>query len=486
MGEFYTMTIRWMNGMVTEFRDSAKKLPSMSVADVAEAFKMDEELGLSKGDLDYELERPVGWRITPEEADYVKRDVLIIARAMGQQLATGLHKLTAGSDALWEFKKTIGRDTFDRLFPVLSVSMDSEIRRAYRGGFTYASPRYSGRLVERHGKVFDVNSLYPYVMHSRLIPYGEPEFVSGAVEPTKLRPLTIQSITFLAKIKPDHIPCIQIKGTFRFSETEYLTEVDEPTTIMVTNVDLALMYDHYDVTVLEWGGGWRFTATTGIFDAYIDYWMERKAKSTGGYRTLCKLMLNSLYGKFATNPIVGGKYPVLDDDGVVRLKRAPDEERNPVYTAAGVFITSYARDITIRAAQENFDAFAYADTDSLHLFTETVPEGLRVHPSELGAWKHEYDFSAAYFVRAKAYFERTTDGDYHNAVAGIPKHISAALTHEDLVPGTEITVGNHGKTKSVRQIDPENGVLIHGKLTPMSVNGGVVLKDTPFKLKLAS
>lgn len=476
-GQFYSITVKWFSGFVTEFRDSLKKLP-MSVATIAKSFDME----LGKGDIDYEAPRGMGYQITDEERDYIRRDVWIVARALGQQLANGLNKLTVGADALWEFKQLIGKREYERLFPVFSFSMDAEIRRAYRGGFTYADPRYSG-APQGAGRVYDVNSLYPYVMYDRPIPYGEPEWVPGHPEPTSHRPLTIFSLTFTAKLKPNHIPCIQIKGSSRFVPTEYLTEITEPTTLTVTNVDYALMCEHYDLRVLEWNGGWRFLAANGIFDSYIDKWMRIKAHSTGGMRALSKLQLNSLYGKFATNPDVTGKYPVLDEHGTVQLKGGPLAQRDPVYTPAGVFITSYARDITLRAAQANFDAFAYADTDSLHLLTAEEPTGLRVHPSDLGAWKHEYDFDSAYYIRAKAYLERTADGTYHNAIAGVPVHMSAALRFEDLHPGTEITVTKSGEIIRSASFEHES-VMLHGKLAPRAVPGGIVLNNVPYELKL--
>ncbi len=66
--------------------------------------------------------------------------------------------------------------------------------------------------------------------------------------------------------------------------------------------------------------------------------------------------------------------------------------KEPIYTAAGVFITSHARALTIRAAQASYDVFAYADTDSLHLLTDTVPDGIDVDPVRMGAGKFEYAF----------------------------------------------------------------------------------------------
>jgi len=455
MGKFYSMTVTWWNGHQTEFRDSLKKLP-MTVRRIATSFGLVE----GKGDIDYDAHRPVGYEPTAEEWDYLRRDVAIIAHALREVIDEGMTKLTVASDSMAEYKRLVGDKWFARTFPTLDEKMDAEIRRAYRGGFTYRDKRFGG-YVTGSGLVLDVNSLYPSVMMNRILPYGMPEFVDGIVEPSDNYPLTIFSVTFTAKIKPDHIPCIQIKGSSIFLGTEYLEEITEPTTMMVTNVDWDLYNDHYNINVVYYGGGWRFKATRGMFDAYINKWSKIKAESTGGKREIAKLHLNSLYGKFASNPNITSKIPVLKD-GAVKYVRGEDETRPPIYTAVGVFITAWARDLTIRAAQENYATFAYADTDSLHLLQDEPPETIEVHPSKLGAWKLEYTFQSAYYIRPKAYLERKYTGEYVTHIAGLPEKVAETLTFDSLVPGT----------------------ILHGKLHPKSVPGGVVLKDVPFELKL--
>ena len=472
MGRFYSITVCWENGNVTEFRDSLNKIP-LPIADIAVMY----QLGETKGDIDYTAERPIGHDITAEERDYIRRDVSILAKAVGLVLKNGMTQLTVGSDSMKQYKHVMGKN-YNRLFPILSDDMDAEIRRAYRGGWTYRDKRRNG--MQRSGIVLDVNSLYPSVMKYSLIPYGEPVFCDGKVETNELYPLSIFSITFTAKLKKDHLPCLQIKGSTIFTATEYLEEVREPTTVMMTNVDFALYSDHYDIRILEFGGGWLFKAAVGMFDAYIDKWAKIKEESTGGEREIAKLFLNSLYGKFATNPNVSSKIPVLDENGVVKLVQGEDGKRTPVYTAAGVFITSHARNLTIRAAQANYDTFAYADTDSLHLLRDDVPADLDVHASRMGAWKFEYAFDSAYYVRAKAYMERhaktclckeckLADGDevFTNRIAGLPERISSTLRFD-----------------IIDKVESEDGMVIDGKLKPMAVPGGIVLVDTPYRLKL--
>lgn len=481
MGRFYSLKVRFKGdaiaaGNVVEFRDSWNKIP-MGVSRVAKAFNQPE----SKGDIDYHAERPVGHRITAEERDYIRRDVSIMANAMSEVISNGMTKLTVASDAMKEYKKLTGK-RFDRLFPKLSEEMDLLIRRAYRGGFTYVDERFRGKKLGS-GLVLDVNSLYPSVMKNNLIPYGEPKRMEGEVITDERYPLSILTITFTAKLKKDHIPCIQIKGSNMFAPTEYLRNIDEPTTLTMTNVDFELYNDHYDLDILDYAGGWLFRAQTGMFDAYIDKWAKVKETSKGGKREIAKLHLNSLYGKFATNPLVASKIPVFEDD-MVKLKRGADNTRPPVYTAAGVFITSHARNLTIRAAQDNYDVFAYADTDSLHLLVDEVPEGLDVHPTRMGAWKLEYYFKNAFYVRPKFYFEHLSFDakmepvsaehnedcesdceirhDHVNRIAGYPERESAKLTFNDLI---------HDR-------------ILPGKLVPKRVPGGIVLKDVGFKIKL--
>lgn len=452
MGEHYQLWVKWHTGHTTIFQDSLKKITT-SVDAVAKTY----DLPVRKGSLDVHKPRPVGYEPTRDEWEYVKNDVVIMGMAMYERLKVG-RKLTIGSDALTDFKTMMGKDHFDNFFPVLPYEMDAMIRLAYRGGFTYVNPKFQNRVLGE-GSVYDVNSLYPHVMYSKPLPYGLPTAFHAA--PPQDAELYIVSITFTARVKPDHIPMIQIKNNMRFSPTEYLRVIDDPTTMVVTNVDLALMRDHYDLNILSYNGGYTFKHATGIFRQYIAKWSKIKETTTGGKQMEAKLFLNSLYGKFATNPDVTGKYPVLDPvKDTVRLVTGRPEQRDPVYTAMGVFITSWARDITIRAAQDNVEFFAYADTDSLHLLTTQPPRGLEIHPTKLGAWDHEYDFVRAKFLRPKRYAEELADGSTVVRIAGAPENITTKLQISDMVEGNTFP----------------------GKLTTKRVPGGIVLTETTFTL----
>lgn len=451
MGKFYSITIVSKDGVKAELRDSLKKIP-LPVREVPKAFNLDSR----KGDIEYDADRPVGYLPSDEEWDYLYNDIHIMAQAMRVILTSGMTRLTVGADSLAEFKKLHGKG-FSRTFPTLSKTVDDDIRAAYRGGIAMPNRKWVRRLTGP-GITIDKNSMYPWVMRTKQLPYGRPWW-SETEEPDA--DLYTVSLTFTARLKPDHLPCIQLKRSVRFNQNEFLEVVDEPTTVTITSVDLELWQEQYDLTIYAISGYWNFKAADGLFNDYIDKWMAVKANSTGGARTIAKLHLNSLYGKFAKNTNVTPKVPYLDGD-TVKLRTGDHEESNPVYTAMGAFITAYARQDLIRSAQANYDRFLYCDTDSLHLRGTDEPD-LYLHPTELGAWKVEHDgqpFDDAVFLRAKQYCERF--GDYDDVhIAGLPKEIAAKVRLEDM-------------------LHPQ---VWHGKLVPKRVPGGVSLIDTSFTLK---
>ena len=90
---------------------------------------------------------------------------------------------------------------------------------------------------------------------------------------------------------------------------------------------------------------------------------------------MAKLMLNALYGKFATSLDVQSKMPYLTDDGIVHYSLTEKEQKDGIYIPMGCFITAYAREKTIRKNQAikdysinkyGQDLYIYSDTDSIH------------------------------------------------------------------------------------------------------------------------
>ncbi len=469
-GQWYQITIthKVLNKRYvrTTIYDSFKKLP-LKVANIAKAFKLPE----SKGEIDYDLYRPVGHEITEEEREYIVNDCVIVARALYMQFEKGLSKMTIGSDALTNFKFEVGgKKAFKYLYPVLPLEVDNDIRKAYRGGFTMVNPAYQNKEVS--GISFDVNSLYPSVMYGNMgsLPYGLPKRFTGEYKPNKTYPLYIQKLSCAFKIKPNKIPTIQLKGNLSFIPTEYITDSKGIVDLTLTSVDLELLFEHYEVENIEYVGGYMFKQADNIFRGYIDYWADVKAKSTGGARQLAKLMLNSLYGKFATNPKKQNKYPIKQDGEIV-LKLGEEQIDEPVYTALGAFITSRARAYTIRNSQALYPYWVYSDTDSMYLTGITEEEASKyidIHPTKLGAWKLEHHYTRGKWLRPKTYIMKSVEDDLTITCAGMPDNIKNDILSK-------------GEEESFRVFT--YGSKFEGKLVPKRVKGGVILFKTDFTIK---
>lgn len=473
------------------FYDSMKLLP-MSVAKIAKSF----HLPIQKGKIDYTAhdDLPYNSPLTKEEQEYIIGDVRIVAHALDYFRSQGLERITIGSCAMAEFKQLIGKRAFDRLFPPMKHHDD--LKQTYRGGWTYLNPKFAGVTVE-NGVVFDVNGLFSWVMKEKLLPHGTPIFFKGKYQPDDLYPLYMQMIRCQFDIKPGKLPTIQVK---RFGTSEYLTTSDDEDVVLCLNsVDLELFLEQYDVFNLEYISGWKFMGTTGIFDEYIDKWqaakVQAKADENWGLYLVAKLFLNSLYGKFGTSSRRRSKVPYMDD-GVVRYRDTDPEETGGVYVPMASFITSYAREKTIRSAQkiqDDYNAgrskiqFVYADTDSLHCVSDdfAAPDGLDVDKYRLGAWKHEGNFDKAKFLRSKCYMERliVDEKTFNEGRSGnhpyLYKRMKGGYREQ------KITVAGMPE-ECYNEVTFDNfriGARYEGKKTPETVPGGVVLTNIDFTIK---
>lgn len=454
MNLVYNIKLYFNKNDCVSLYDSYKIIP-LSVADMAKAYKLEQ----SKLTLDYETYREVGHELTEHEKEYIKADVQIVAKVLKLFIEDNLSRMTAGSNALYDFKQILGgAKSFRSIYPYITKEEDDFMRDAYRGGFTYVNPRYANKELG-DGIVLDVNSLYPSVMFKEALPYDKPIWFSGKYDESNKEkyPLWIASVSCYFELKEGYIPTIQLKGNRMFMPNEYITDSGTVITMCVTNVDWELIVKHYNVSAVRWHGGYMFKASNFFFKPYINKWIKIKNKSTiegnSGRRQIAKLMLNSLYGKFATRMEVISRKPVLVDN-VIKYVDLEPEEKQGVYLPVGIFITSYARYKTITSAQSVYDRFIYADTDSLHLLGTDFPENLEIDDVKLGAWKVETIFDRAKFLRQKCYIEHEKDAEKITVhVAGMPKNVHSQVTFENFKLGAEY----------------------QGKLYQKRVNGGIVL-----------
>ena len=527
-GQWYSILIKTPYALI-EIRDSLKLLP-FSVKQIGKSF----ETKHRKLDMEYVGVRYAGCTITEDEKRYIANDVLVVKEALEIMQSEGHLKLTIGSCCLSEFKHTIDRQDYQAFFPDLTQdrlnpveykysNADEYIRRSYRGGWCYLKKGCENKLYTK-GLTADVNSLYPSMMHSEsgnYYPIGHPVFFKGAIPPKCLSNQYYYFVRIRTRfyLKPNKLPFIQIKGSFFYKATEMLETsdiIDKETgnastwykdfdgnikkavvEMVLTQTDFELLQAHYNLVDFEMLDGCYFRTMKGIFDEYIDKYKQIKQVSKGARRTLAKLFLNNLYGKLSSSDISSFKVATVKDDGSLGFTTYEEHEKKVMYIAIGSAITSYARNFTIRAAQQNYKYFVYADTDSIHCCTTKANiKGIKIHPSNFCCWKLESFWDEAIFVRQKTYIEHVTHEDeepvnkpYYNVkCAGMPDRCKNLF----LLSMEGVTDGELEKYPPIQQeflktkrtlADFRIGLEVYGKLRPVRIRGGVVLQETTYKMR---
>lgn len=120
-------------------------------------------LGIEKLEIDYDEEREIGGSLSQQDFEYLKNDVIILRDSLNQMFENNINRLTLSSAAMNDLKETIGKQKFERIFPILqndepyltnlnlskqenlALSIDKELRHAYRGGWTYLKRDMRGK-----------------------------------------------------------------------------------------------------------------------------------------------------------------------------------------------------------------------------------------------------------------------------------------------------------------------------------------------------
>lgn len=466
-GIFYKLTIATQFGKIN-FYDTFKLTP-FSLKKCCKDFL---GLNLGKDGLDYEKERTLQEELTEEEMSYIYEDVYGLSYLVkllkingidlngekvrytkltnsGQALAN--YKLTVLEDYLnkknefenndlfdyvdarlskSEFFKLIGKQDvqedlsniiFESLYPQQPYFTDAWQRHSYYGGLStveFDNVKKFNKRKDKHGVVLDVNSLYPFIMSSRLLPYGEAQYrdipYKNMDEKYKeLYPLYIQDIVvYDLQVKKNKMAFLQVKDNKYFSGRECLkNNIKDGKKVTLhlrlTNVLLDLLFECYNVKAYKLNGHMAFRGANNLFKNYIDFWSKIKQENEGALRAFAKLMQNGLYGKFG----MAGASEItnfLNNDGLFTIEHTHEMvTSNTVYLPMATFITSWAKQYLVQAINNNYDRFMYCDTDSLHLYgtleeVKGVPIGKKIY----GLWDNEMCFEDFKYLGSKRYAEK--------------------------------------------------------------------------------
>lgn len=356
----------------------------------------------------------------------------IMASSLLELDKLGIHGMTIAQAALSDYKRTIGSAEFDRIYPKvgLSVQFDQDIRAAYHGGYCDANPGFANKELEGV-YVYDVKSLYPSILKRYPLPYGMPlEFDE---EPPEDSVLWIANVVLSATVKPNGVPFLRIKHNPAFDPFNYVRDTMGPVSLWISSVDFFALLENYDVEVYRWGGGYCFFECAHKFDEYVDKWYSLKESSTGMRKISCKLMLNSLVGKFGANVILRDQEPRVIG-GYLELEPGETRFRDGVYLPTAVFVNAFGRlEITRAIRSAGVMNWVYSDTDSLHLLAPAEDGEFKIG-DQLGELSLKQVADRARYLSRKRY-ALEEDGVKTIVCAGMPSNVMERMTFDEFRVG---------------------------------------------------
>lgn len=489
-----------------EFFDTFKIMSQPLESIAKKVIKVDEMFYKMGEEYDYNSVRENGHILTQLEKNYLYNDVYILKEFLRQfYMPIGTSSKTASGIAFKEFLKYTWENpnyTFDKVFPSIydNPAITKIVKKSYKGGWTFTDKHYLGKHLKNiNGTSIDINSSYPSQMYYKPLPYGKPKLFKGfrAISKNQLAIYTIEFDTFYNKDKNDYFGFLQA-GEVNLVEYGY-SSTDYVYTNIINNkpVGFSLNATHRRFRKYIWNFELDnilkntvltnfiiletlvFKSKIGIFNKAIDHFMKMKieGKKTGNnaLTQYAKLCLNSFYGKMASSIERFERTIILRDGLAVFEKTSIHYETSmkyypPFASAVTAWGRCTLRDALYKLCINDDGSFSpnvlYCDTDSIYSLLPVEEVKLRMneslHPTQLGKWDIEKQYSEFKGIGSKKYMLTTNDGDLVCKCAGLPKEAREIVTYNTFYLGASF----------------------RGKLANKKVPGGTLLVPIDFKLKV--
>lgn len=381
-----------------EFRDSINILQNRLAAFAKEQF-------------DYtKLEKKVRAKHMPEIRDYLRSDCTNLYAAIARYFNDFGRSMTQAGTAMRYWKRTYN-------FPMLPQTAEQSrlYRRFYYGGRVQC---FAAGHAKQDFSVVDINSAYPFAMRQRhpIAPYTVEEDhlpPAGQMPQSFIRFLGVADGTLPFKD--------QVTGRLTFPDDGEVREY------CVSGWELEAALELNRCRILRVLEVHRFTQLVD-FNDYVLSWYEKRMRARAEGDTtgdiFAKLMMNSLYGKFAADPEKYSEYVIADNDSVAKWKargyefchpwgkrflyeRPLPEDKHYYYNVAtAASITGSVRAMLMRGMAK-CEGVLYCDTDSIAARdVSRLPMG-----DQLGQFKLEMRGTEYAIAGKKLYaFKRTQPG----------------------------------------------------------------------------
>lgn len=362
---------------------------------------------------------------------YLEHDVIGLHEVITKfnnmiEQANGNIGLTIASTSLRTYQKGFLKHNIT----VSSKELNDEMKLAYYGGRTEIIKMF---LPNDKYYCYDVNSLYPFVMFDNEFPVSKPIKINN---PTKNDILEKCGITFCKVETPKlFIPLLPLH--FNINKTNKLIyPIGKFEGYWDNHFLRKALKLGYDIDIKKM----YVFKTDFIFKEFVKKFFELKKKSkkdTPDY-VLAKLLLNSLYGKFAQSQVseVFMKIKKIEDLKNYEIVDILDNDYNifrvKTESKGNFFIPQISIHVTTLAQLKLYDyiefilhlgkLLGYYDTDSL--FTNA-----RLNTSsKLGDLKLEYPYKEGYFLLPKTYCIIKNDGKEYVRAKGYTSDFQKQLT----------------------------------------------------------
>lgn len=345
----------------------------------------------------------------------------------------------------------------DNVIPIYKGKVFDFLRESFTGGST--------EMYRPHGRdinCYDANSLYPSVMAHNKFPTGKTyEFIGDIELLYQLEPSiwTTDNSYFIADaqvetIKDLYQPYLQVNHLGKeqgFSENRTIAPNG--------SFNMKINSCEYQNGIVR--GDYKITSKQGylwfsksIFKDFVNeiYIMRNVYPKTDPMNLICKLILNSLYGRFAMKPIISRTEFIpryqnifefldkniaedwieVDKDNILITYRNKNEEgvsdieySNSIAIASA--ITAYARVFMSKFKNNSTFSLLYTDTDSIFIDGK-LPNNLV--GSELGKFKLEASYQEIVFLGPKIYSGITKDNKVITKIKGFKE--SKNLTFDNI------------------------------------------------------
>ena len=284
--------------------------------------------------------------------------------------------------------------------PILKSNYIEFVRYAYKGGRVEAFR--IGKVEDI--KVYDINSLFPYIMLNYKMPETKKCFRSNTLitraEAFQILNCTIRQNTNIPPLGVKYNGKLMfangtISGFFTNEEIEYLIKGNFGELLKI-----------HTSLVFDWKGKIFSNTIQSLYDLRMLY---KKSYSN----EIIKNIMNGGYGKFAQSNM----NEIYDEDLelIVEIEKEYPAQSNYIWP---IVITSNARMILHRHMIMFKKELVYVDTDSLHL---TKCKKFITLGNEIGDWKLEGIFKLGEYKNAKCYALTDVNGNITYKVKGVPR-----------------------------------------------------------------